>query len=493
MSVLTHLSQNLKLSQKELLLVLIPIMGQVIFLVVLCVLLNNAEQDINQEATSRARLAEVQQLNYLFMESGRSAAIYVVTKNIALITQVDNLYQQMMDVLADLKRRTQDKSQRDILVREEQLYNRQRQLINEMRGMLERGGSEFGLLVGSDQLNELVHQVQLGTQLADGFVRIENEHLQGRPETAKKARERVIAVLIAFLIFNMTLVGLLWKYVSRTTVDRLHLLMSNMSRLTDRKPLEPPMAGLDEIAEVDRFFHKMADELEELDRLKRDFFAMVSHDLRAPLGSIKLFMGSLRTGLYGEVNQAGQERSESMDRSIQRMVSLINDLLDLEKLQQGKLDVDLAPVNLNEAVGDAVSAVQELAENRLLDIEANQTDAVVLADKGRIIQVLINLLSNAIKFSPEGANIYVTVEKHNEQAVKISVRDEGPGIPADKKHLLFERYRQLDSIGTRRKTGTGLGLPICKDLITLHHGEIGVDSVEGKGSTFWFTLPMDLS
>ena len=169
-------------------------------------------------------------------------------------------------------------------------------------------------------------------------------------------------------------------------------------------------------------------------------------------------------------------------------MSLINDLLDIEKLESGVLELDCANVLAPELVAKAVDLVRNTAEARQLKISVSDEQIIIRCDADRIARVITNLLDNAIKFSPKGGNITVSVEQAAD-AFKFSIADEGKGVPADKAEIIFERFKQSDSSGEIEKKGTGLGLSICKAIVGAHGGTIGVGPNGERGSIFWFLLP----
>lgn len=489
MQLFRQINENLKLSHKEIFLVFFPLVIQLIFAGLLAGLLTDADRQVTREAASKSLIADVQQLNYLMMSVGVSTSVYAMTKSNKAEKRVNDLFDQMSMVLRQLKTKSLTNSEeQEILHHVEELISKENRLKLEIQQMLDRGGRELNLIMSGDLLREIVYLADQVSNDLDKFVEIERASRLGTPESAVKARRNVQFLLIVFVLLNVALAIVLTCYFSNATVKRLRSLMVNMRRLADRQELNPPLAGKDEIAEVDHFFHEMAERLQELDKVKRDFFAMASHDLRSPLGSLKLFLGSMREGLYGKLTVLGEERVLSMERSIKRMVRLISDLLDLEKLEQGKLDIHLEPVQLNLIIGESMEAVRDLAAKKSIDFKSTDNDVVVMADSERIIQVMVNLLSNAIKFSPERGTVTVLVETQNSRSVTVSVQDQGPGIPADKKEMVFERFRQIHSPAKTKQSGTGLGLPICKEIIRLHNNSIGVESNPGSGSCFWFTL-----
>lgn len=228
-------------------------------------------------------------------------------------------------------------------------------------------------------------------------------------------------------------------------------------------------------------------ERKELERFKQQFVAMVSHDLRTPLSAVQSTLSLLGTGAWGALSERGQQKVTSAKRNIHESINLINDLLDLEKMEAGKLELDIEETPLLAILQRSADSVAALAESRGIKLELPAADAVVLADSGRLSQVMVNLIGNAVKFSPDGGTVTVGLMESADW-VEIRVSDQGPGIPEAYQQAVFERFQQVPGASSKRG-GTGLGLPICKAIIEAHGGSIGVQSEEGKGSTFWVRVP----
>jgi signal transduction histidine kinase len=175
------------------------------------------------------------------------------------------------------------------------------------------------------------------------------------------------------------------------------------------------------------------------------------------------------------------------DRNTARLLSLINDILDCERLAAGEA-LQAAPVSMATVIAHAVGSVQTFADESAVRIEQAHVEGTVLGDADRLVQVVVNLLANAIKFSPKGALVSVA-SKERFGWIEVTVADQGRGIPLDQRELVFEPFHQVDRSDARQRGGTGLGLAISRRIIDRHRGAIGVESVEGKGSTFWFRLP----
>lgn len=230
-------------------------------------------------------------------------------------------------------------------------------------------------------------------------------------------------------------------------------------------------------------------ERRSIERLKQEFVSMVSHDLKAPLSSIKGTLDLISEGIIQPETKFGEERLHDAQGSVQRLMLLVDDLLYLERMESGKLQVKHEPVRLADVVRRALESVRFSAEQLEVSIKTGDTDMVVIGDEERLVQVLVNLLANAIKFSPAQSAVSVNCVRSKGNA-EVRVIDKGPGIPAAAKDQLFERFKQLDSQDGKRREGTGLGLSICKAIIDAHAGQIGVESEDGSGSTFWFKVPL---
>ncbi len=233
--------------------------------------------------------------------------------------------------------------------------------------------------------------------------------------------------------------------------------------------------------------HDMSERL-EVERFKQQFVAMISHDLRTPLSAVKSTLELLSAGALGTLTEKAQLKVNRAEDNLRHTMDLINNLLDLEKMESGRMELEIKPTALEPILERCVSAVSALADANTITIKLPATKTEVMADERRVSQLVINLLGNAIKFSPQKSEIKIDVEVIG-LMVRVSVADQGPGIPAAQQEMIFERYRQTGTPETAKVEGTGLGLAICKAIVDAHRGAIGVDSEEGKGSTFWFCLP----
>jgi len=244
-----------------------------------------------------------------------------------------------------------------------------------------------------------------------------------------------------------------------------------------------------------------------IERMKDEFVSVVSHELRTPLTSIHGALNLLSSGLIDAHSDRGRRVIDIASEGADRLVRLVNDILELERLESGKISLIQRSCNAAELLEKATDLMQVVANRAKVTLAVFSQDIQLYADGDRIIQVLTNLLGNAIKFSPEGSKVELSVEAIGSEFsspapsalsappdpltnnILFTVKDRGRGIPSDKIESIFERFHQVDASDSRKKGGTGLGLAICRSIIQQHGGRIWAESLLGEGSSFYFTLP----
>jgi len=242
-----------------------------------------------------------------------------------------------------------------------------------------------------------------------------------------------------------------------------------------------------------RLFREIEDksrQLEVASQHKSEFLANMSHELRTPLNAIIGFSEVLSERMFGELNEKQEEYSKDIHASGQHLLSLINDILDLSKIEAGRMELELSDFHLPTALDSALTLVRERAGRRgiALNLAVNEGLGQMRADERKVRQVVLNLLSNAIKFTPEGGRIEVSAVP-KDGLVEVSVRDTGVGIAPEDQEAVFEEFRQVGT-AAKKVEGTGLGLTLCRKFVELHSGKIWVKSQIGHGATFTFTLPI---
>ena len=317
------------------------------------------------------------------------------------------------------------------------------------------------------------------SQSADGYTR--SRHLF----IGAAAGAVVLGLLLGFVL-SWSVIGPIQKIDARLAAiasgdfsgrvdvrnrDELGALAANVNRMND---------------ELDRLYEA----LEAASRHKSEFLANMSHELRTPLNAVIGFSQVLREQLFGGVNPKQAEYLDDILTSANHLLALINDVLDLSKVEAGQVELDVAPFSLHEALERGVAMVRERATRQGVQValHANGGPDVLTGDERRIRQVIFNLLSNAVKFTPTGGAVDVVARQVNGE-VRVSVADTGPGIAAEDLDRIFEEFQQTET-GTRHAEGTGLGLALSKRFVELHGGRIWCDSELGRGSTFVFTLPV---
>jgi len=261
-------------------------------------------------------------------------------------------------------------------------------------------------------------------------------------------------------------------HVDVTNRDELGALAANVNRMND---------------ELDRLYKA----LETASQHKSDFLANMSHELRTPLNAIIGFSQVLREGMVGDVNAKQREYLDDILSSGNHLLALINDVLDLSKVEAGQVELQVAPFSLQDALERGVSMVREQATSEGVRVTLHENGGVdvVSGDERRIRQVIFNLLSNAVKFTPEGGQVDVSAARVNGE-MRVSVADSGPGIAPEDRDRIFEEFQQTEA-GARQREGTGLGLALSRRFVEMHGGRIWCESEVGQGSTFEFTLPVE--
>ena len=318
---------------------------------------------------------------------------------------------------------------------------------------------------------------------------------RGQRDTIEARFEKLMLVSLGILAVGLFMVmltvhGLIFKGLNRLSRRMLDFLV-------DRYSFQFSQPDQTELGDLQRTFNSLAqrvinttDELKRLDSAKSEFLSIASHELRTPMTSIKGSLSLLASGVVGQLDVGSLRLIKIAEGETDRLIRLINDLLDLAKIESGGLPLHLDWVQWDEFCGKTLDGLTGLAHKAEVRLELVSLPAVeVNIDRDRLQQVLTNLVSNAVKFSPKGGAVRVTLSRAKTGEIVVSVSDTGPGIKAEDREMIFEKFRQGTTAANPLVKGTGLGLAIAKALVAEHGGSIGVESTLGVGSTFWFSLP----
>jgi signal transduction histidine kinase len=337
---------------------------------------------------------------------------------------------------------------------------------------------------------------QLATELANATTAQTDELIAENANSYAGSRSLVIvvaagaialALLLGFLL-SWSLIGPIHRIDARLAA----ISSGDFSRHVDVDNRDELGALAANVNSMNDQLKRLYSELETASRHKSEFLANMSHELRTPLNAIIGFSQVLRQRMVGDLNEKQEEYLDDVVSSGNHLLSLINDVLDLSKVEAGQVELEVAPFPLQQALERGVVMVSEGARKDGVQVRlaADPEVNVVEGDERRIRQVIFNLLSNAVKFTPAGGRVDVA-SSHLDGEVRVSVVDTGPGIAPEDQERIFEEFQQTD-VGAQHE-GTGLGLALSKRLIELHGGRIWVESEPGRGSTFTFALPLESS
>ena len=278
---------------------------------------------------------------------------------------------------------------------------------------------------------------------------------------------------------------------TRTLAEAFNRMASNLRRtMGDLRQLNEELE--DRVRRRTAELEKANREIQEANRAKSEFLANMSHELRTPMNSILGFTELMKDGIFGEISESFQEPLDEIHKSGDHLLELINDVLDLSKIEAGRMELHPSECAIEGCVESVASTIRPLAEEKGLKVVTSVEEGLptCTVDEGRITQVLLNLAGNAVKFTEEG-EVEIGVRRQEEDLL-LWVRDTGIGVPLEKLEEIFTEFSQAGTLLAREQEGTGLGLSISKRIVEMHGGEIGVESKVGKGSTFWFRIPMEV-
>ena len=333
-----------------------------------------------------------------------------------------------------------------------------------------------------------VHPAMKLEDILDRLYRASGAELQRRQTSleamAKQTRSLGLAAVLAAGLIGLGLATFVVVRVARP-LNRLRTATQAVAAREFSEPLQ--VAGPSEIRDLTGAFNRMATRLGEIDRLKDEFFTGVSHDLRTPLAAIRWSADLLHAGSLGPLTPKQMRLAETIQSSSRRLLALVGQIVELGRLRAGRLQLDVRPTDIRGAIAQALDEVRPLAERGelRLDVALPASLPPVPADAERVHQIVVNLVANAVRFTPPGGRVSVGATVESDQ-VAIHVADTGVGIPAALLPKVFDPYEQAH----QGRGGSGVGLTVVRGLVEAHGGRVWVESEEGRGSRFTFTLPV---
>jgi two-component system, NtrC family, sensor histidine kinase GlrK len=437
--------------------------------------------------TVDSRLLEYEKsLADLLLSQSRYEQKFTITKDNALFTEFLRLKQDFEAQIAGAFA-VADARAKTLLTDIEADYQRYEKLVAEEAELLRRR-REYAQGKFKEEKDSLI-DAMLGSleQLRADQQQAAYEKVEQLAQAADRARQIALFVTAACLV---AIVLLSWV-ITRSVTRPIAVLKSRTREIAaGRFEGCPEVGSPPEIAELAAAFNVMCERLKELDRMKSDFYASMSHELRTPLTSIKEGTGLLLDGVGGETTEKQRKLLAILAEESNRLIGVVNSLLDLSKIEAGMMSYRFEPASVDPLIRQAIAEITPLAEAKQIRLESALDARLPTArlDRERILQVLRNLVGNAVKFTPKGGYVRVAARPVNGN-LEVSVKDSGPGIPAESLTTIFDKFRQGTHNAGPTRQGTGLGLAIAKNIIASHGGKIWAESELGQGSTFIFLLP----
>ncbi len=407
---------------------------------------------------------------------------FILTKDRALFVQYLAAKDDFDRMLAEISTPSAPPVYRDSFKKIQAYHKRYQSLVNAEANYL-KDNQKYDRNWYKREKENTADAVLTELEKLEAYSRQDFYHQSKMVSEAGTAARRI--ALISFLV--TALFAVLLSYLITRSITKPLVMLVNKTRefptgvfTCDLDDSSPP-----EIRELADAFRLMCDRLKEVDRIKTDFFAMISHELKTPLTTIKEGTNLLLEGVGGLITEKQGKLLTIIATESKRLTGLVNSILDLSKMESGMMMYTFQPGRIVPLIDQAVKEIAPYAEAKRIRMEKQlSTDlSFYRMDGERILDVLRNLLGNAVKFTPEGGRITVNANPLD-GGLKVSVSDSGPGIPRDRQALIFEKYVSSDP-----KKGTGLGLAIVKHIVAAHGGKVWVESDPGKGSTFTFVLP----
>jgi signal transduction histidine kinase len=500
---------RLKLAHKGIILVSMPLLSGIVFTVMLASLLQQSQQDLSSELKAKETIALINNLStHMVDAAGARATLQINKKGDAEGPQY--WFDACRLDLAKLKKLVRsDSSQMKKVAQLENLIESGRRDFEQLMSIHENP-TTLSELVSIDQLAPIDSLITRLNDLCESILVPVNLIEKEGPQLRASNRQHIQQLLLAAVCLNVLLTVSLAVYFSRSIAGRLKKVSADTVLLSTRQPLTDIMEGSDEIALLDRAFHAAARDLERLETMRKGLVAAVSHELRSPLTAIQSIFYLAGQGAFGPLTPAAEKSVLASENEAGQLILIINDLLDLEKLEAGKVDMVLESVSLEDIVADALNAARVIAERQEVTIESSCASTLVRGDRSWLTRAVENLIVNAVMRSARGSRVNVTGSQSEDDAgmVELRIEDEAAGSIEVSQEELFSRFSQVapgenltgdgcpaavresnDSV----RIGSGLGLPIARVLVELHNGSIALSRKAGSGNVFRVRFPVCLA
>jgi signal transduction histidine kinase len=478
---------RLTIARQGLILVAVPLIVQLLFLILFALMATHFMDETIQLGHSTELLAQESYLGKTFLDAGVALSAAETTGDSQFLSQYNLLVSKLPQAFERLRQLCGNDESR--LSRLQSLKQAGNKILSLTQSAAKQPADphSFSEQNPDEYRHQLANAYAAFTDQMSHLSRLEEDRISENPVNEEKIRSRVLLPLAGGITMNLLSAFFLAIFFSRQLTRRLQILSENSKHFVRREPLSAPVSGNDEIAELDRDFRSMTETLTQAERRKQEYLQTINHDLRAPLAAIQGTLAVAARGTYGDLNEKGLKRIVDAERDADRLIRLITEMLDIDRIESGNFALDRSRFDIAPLLEEAIDSVAPLAADKSIKFNRQIENLSMNADRERILRVVINLLHNAIKFSPTGSSILVSAAQDNRQ-VKVMIRDSGPGIPRDEMQRIFQPFQQLNPADATTLGGTGLGLAICKGIVEAHGGLIGVRSDANKGSVFWFSV-----
>lgn len=504
---------------KGVLIVCIPLIFQILFVIVLTSQIKQLELEVARESRARKILQTIGKLTEMTYEIGAGgAALRGVMGNSsskeveAYVQTLELAQEQGLEYRKQLRGWVADyPDEKKAFERLDKVYENSAEMIDGLIKSVRVQGDVSGLAEKLEfykdfrrtDLKELINSLR-------AFMARYKKIEKGSPEAQKRLRDAQKSVIICGMVGNVVIALLLVLYFSRSITNRLKIMTVNTSLLANRQPLLEPIKGSDEIAQLDSVFHQMADALDGAAQEKKQFLELVTHDIRSPLTAILGNLVLLNLGKMGDLSDSAKQRMSVTETNTRRLITLINDFLDYEKLESGKVELRRSELRVEDLIDEVFQQMEAQAEafDAELEMDVEDDELTVYVDRERTVQVLCNLIGNSffsastVPSSLDGSSnsqstelspakrrrriIVKAIEKSHQ--VEISVIDRNRSVPSRICELVFNQQDHSKSVEVRQHFGKGLSLALSKMIIEHQGGQIGVRSDDKGGVCFWFLL-----